>query len=149
MQHARRNHVVNRGRRRTFFALLVIGGEGSEGDAFAEIWHGAELGRVSHVRARTAREANMATTSVHKVSEWKAVLAATLYLATFLALGYGLYAVARGASFLESFALAYPHAFAACLLFFACSTAFEILKTTLKKSPAEAKRVTVHSYIPR
>jgi hypothetical protein len=90
----------------------------------------------------------MITTSSEGVPDWKAVLAAMVYLATFLALSYGVYAFARGASFLGSFAMAYPRAFAACVLLFVCSAAFEALTASVTKLRTDRKRVTAQ-YVHR
>jgi hypothetical protein len=91
----------------------------------------------------------MSAMSLERVSDWKAVLAAMLYLATSLAVIYGGYALVRGGSFVEAFGVAYPIALAACVLLFACSVTFEALKTALKKTHDRAKRVDVHSLVHR
>lgn len=87
--------------------------------------------------------------SLARAFDWKAVLAAMVYLATFLAITYGLYSVARGGSFIDSLALAFPVAFAACFLFFASASAYEALNASLRKTRDEAKRLTIPSYIHR
>jgi hypothetical protein len=67
----------------------------------------------------------MIATNVDRISARQGVLAAMVYLATFLSLGYGLYAIAVGAAFLESVAIAYPFAFAASALLFVCCALVE------------------------
>ena len=91
----------------------------------------------------------MVAASLERVSNWKAVLAAMLYFATFISVLYGFYSLAQGGAFLKSFALAYPFAFAVCSLFFACSVAFESVKASTKKSPSAANNLAVHSYLHR
>lgn len=73
-------------------------------------------------------------TSLAKALDLKAVLAAMAYLATFLAISYGLYASTQGGAFLEAIALAYPIAFIACALLFAGAIAFEARNASLKKT---------------
>ena len=91
----------------------------------------------------------MVAASLERVSNWKAVLAAMLYFATFISVLYGFYSLAQGGAFLESCALAYPFAFAVCSLFFACSVVFEALKPSTKTLPSKANTLAVHSYVHR
>jgi hypothetical protein len=91
----------------------------------------------------------MSAMSLERVSDWKAVLAAMLYLATSLAGIYGGYALVRGGSFVAAFGAAYPITLAACVLLFVCAAAFEILRTALRKTHDRAKRVDVHSLVHR
>ena len=89
----------------------------------------------------------MSTMSLARVSNWKAVAAAMLYLATSLAVIYGGFALVRGASFFESLVVAYPFALAACGVLFICSAAFETLQTAFEKGRGHAKRPVIHSYV--
>jgi archaellum biogenesis protein FlaJ (TadC family) len=89
----------------------------------------------------------MVATSLESVSNWKAVLAAMLYFATFLSVVYGVYSLIGGAGFFKSVAVAYPFAFAACAVLFVCSVAVESVKTSIKKSRDDANRLPVHSYV--
>ena len=91
----------------------------------------------------------MVAASLERVSNWKAVLAAMLYFATFLSAVYGFYSLIFGAPFLKSFVVAYPFAFAVCSLLFACSVAFESVKGSMKKSRNQANSLPVHSYVHR
>ena len=84
----------------------------------------------------------MIPTSFQRVSNWMSVLAAMLYLATFLSGSYGLYALTQGASFLQSFLFAFPPAFTACAFLFLFSAAFEALYDVLTKAADRSKRVT-------
>lgn len=90
----------------------------------------------------------MAPANLERVSEWKSVTAAVLYLATFLATAFGLYALTRGASFIESFAIAYPIALVACGLLFLCSAVVESI-ANLAKARTATKRVTLQSLVHR
>jgi len=76
----------------------------------------------------------MIGTSVDKVASWQSVLAAMIYLATFLAAGYGVYAFATGAAFFESIAIAYPLAFAASVVLFASCAAVERMRSAPQAS---------------
>jgi predicted membrane protein len=89
----------------------------------------------------------MVTESLERVSNWKAVLAAMLYFATFLSAVYGLYALIDGAAFFKAFVVAYPIACLVCAVLFVCSVAIESVKTSMKKSREEANRLPVHSYV--
>jgi len=93
----------------------------------------------------------MIATSVERVTGWQSVLAAMLYLSTFLAVGRGIYSLARDGDFLVPFASAFALTLAASLLLFACSSAVEAMITgALKKRMRNAdpeKRVVVHSLI--
>jgi hypothetical protein len=91
----------------------------------------------------------MTDPSLEKVATWMSVLAAMLYLATFASISYGIYGLAAGGSFPEFFAIAYPRAFAACVVLFVCCAAFESAKTALKKVRGESKRLAMHSYVHR
>ena len=106
------------------------------------------------VRFRTfglepTHEATMTDSSVEKVASWTSVLAAMLYLATFVSVSYALYGLAIGNSFLEFFASAYPRAFAACVVLFVCCAAFETGKTALRRMRGESKPLAVHSLVHR
>jgi hypothetical protein len=90
----------------------------------------------------------MVAASLERVSNWKAVLAAMLYFATFLSVVYGFYSLIAGGAFLKSFAIAYPFAFAVCVLVFASSVAFEWLKAS-RKSRHQENSLPVHSYVHR
>lgn len=87
----------------------------------------------------------MAATVIERVSNFKAVLAAMVYLATFLAMSYGIYSLARGGSFLDSFALAFPRAFAGCALLFACA----YLNRNNALSEIASNAFSIASYSPR
>jgi hypothetical protein len=89
----------------------------------------------------------MVAACLEKVANWKAVLAAMLYFATFLSAVYGCYAFIRGAAFIESFAVAYPLAFSVCGLLFAGSVAVERLKSSIRKSRRARNTLPVHSYV--
>jgi hypothetical protein len=89
----------------------------------------------------------MIATSSGNVSNGRAVLAAIMYLATFLAFGYGIYSAASGASFFESLAVACLPALAAGVLWFVGCAAFERLRSSLKQLRREAKRASGRSYV--
>jgi hypothetical protein len=91
----------------------------------------------------------MIPTSADRVLNWLGVLAAMVYLATFLSLSYALYAATRGASFIDSAVLAYPRALAACVLLFICCVSIEAVKAAHKKVRGEDKAVAVHSFVHR
>jgi hypothetical protein len=91
----------------------------------------------------------MVATSLERVSDWKAVLAAMAYLATFLSAVYGCFSLGFGAAFFKSFAVALPFAFAISGLLFACLVAFEAVRAVLKKSPVQAKRISIQTYVHR
>ena len=83
----------------------------------------------------------MVATSRERISNLAGVLAAMLYLATFLSGSYGVYALTQGASFFESFTFAFPPAFTACVLLFLFSAAFEAVQAVLNKTTGDAKHV--------
>jgi hypothetical protein len=82
---------------------------------------------------------------MERSSNWKDILAAMVFLSTFLGVSYGVYSFMQGASFLKSLALGYPIAFAACALFVAACAGIE----ALKKLRSESKRIVVHTYVHR
>jgi hypothetical protein len=90
------------------------------------------LSSASHVRLEH-HEARMIETAVEKVSQWRAVLAALLYLATLPTVAYGIYAVAQGGRFLESVATAYPWAVGASAALFICLVSIEAFVAMLKR----------------
>jgi hypothetical protein len=90
----------------------------------------------------------MVATSREDVSSWIAIVAAMVYLATFLALCFGIYSLAVEKSFLDAFVFAYPRAMGACALLFVCSIAIEACQSApgvpVTKT-REAKRLALHS----
>jgi len=61
-----------------------------------------------------------------EVSNRSAVIAAMLYLATFLALIYGGFALVRHEPFIDAFLFAFPRALIVCALFYVGSAALEL-----------------------
>jgi TRAP-type C4-dicarboxylate transport system permease small subunit len=105
-----------------------------------------ELGQVSHVGLELLARPIMMTTSRERVSNWASILAALLYLATFLAFAYALYGLSKGGSFIESFASAYPRTFVAGIVLFAGSLIIGSLVAALKKLRGHDGRIALHSF---
>ena len=91
----------------------------------------------------------MTTTGAARFSNALGLLAATLYLATFLVFAYGVYQFTRGEPFLDSIAAAYPLALACSLVLFLCCAIVEALKATVKRVRNEGKHASVHSLAHR
>jgi len=88
----------------------------------------------------------MTTTSRDRVLNWASILAALLYLATFLAMAYALYGLSEGSSFIESFVSAYPRTFVAGILLFAGCLIIGSLAAALKKLRGHDGRIALHSF---
>lgn len=86
----------------------------------------------------------MSATRAERLSNWLGLLAAMVYLATFLAVVYGCYALARGGSFLDGIATAYPLTFAFTALLFASCAMLEMFRANLKRPRSEHKPAPAH-----
>ena len=88
----------------------------------------------------------MDPTYVEPVSNWKSVLAAMLYLTTFVAVSYASYSLLRGSSFIDSLIFGLPRALLLSLALYAASVAFEAIHRAVKGQRSRAKSVPLQTF---
>ena len=76
----------------------------------------------------------MVATNRDEGLNWKAIVAAMVYFATFFALCYALYGLTNDAPFFESLIFAFPRVLLACMLIFACCVGLEAYRASLKRA---------------
>jgi hypothetical protein len=84
----------------------------------------------------------MVASTREDVSGRKAIVAAMLYLATFIAICCSVYSLVGNGSFVESFVFAYPRALGACALVFVCYVTLKACQAVVNRIRSEAKRLT-------